>query len=103
MTHITEVYSYFNTEKGFFQDQPGWYQVALSLKSPKEHLEIVKWLHYNGLDCCTTEAMDLASENGHIEIVKYLRENGAPITETAIRWASLNGHFEIVKYLKSMM
>ena len=46
-THITEVHSYFDTDKGFFQDHPGWHKVDLSVKSPQEHLEIVKWMHDN--------------------------------------------------------
>ena len=39
------------------------------------HLEIVKWLHFNRTEGCTTKAMDCAAEKGHLEVVKCLKEN----------------------------
>ena len=38
-------------------------------------IEIVKWLHENHRDCCTTDAMNDAAIHGHLDIVKFLHEN----------------------------
>jgi hypothetical protein len=37
------------------------------------HLEVVKWLHANRDEGCTTDAMDDAAANGHTEVVEWLR------------------------------
>ncbi|GAB9477465.1 hypothetical protein Gpo141_00014543, partial [Globisporangium polare] len=39
------------------------------------HLEVIKFLHENRGDDCTTTAMDEAATNGHIEVVEYLNRN----------------------------
>jgi ankyrin repeat protein len=39
------------------------------------HLNVVKWLHKNRKEGCTTTAMDLAMLNEHIDIVMWLNEN----------------------------
>ena len=39
------------------------------------HLDIVKFLHYNRIEGCTTDAMDYAAEYGHLDIVKLLQNN----------------------------
>ena len=39
------------------------------------HLDIVKFLHYNRIEGCTTDAMDHAAEYGHLDIVKFLQNN----------------------------
>ncbi len=33
------------------------------------HLEVVKWLHMNPTEGCTTRAMDFAAGGGHLEVV----------------------------------
>jgi len=65
------------------------------------HLEIVKWLHENRTEGCTTYAMDWAAYNGHLETVKWLHENRTEgCTKYAINNATNNGHLEIVKYIR---
>ena len=39
------------------------------------HLEVVKWLHENRTEGCSTYVMNYAAENGHLEVVKWLHEN----------------------------
>ncbi|KAG6963134.1 hypothetical protein JG688_00008284, partial [Phytophthora aleatoria] len=39
------------------------------------HLEVVKWLHANSNEGCTTFAMSAAAANGHLEVVKGLHAN----------------------------
>lgn len=64
------------------------------------HLDIVKWLHENGTEGCTTDAMNQAAANGHLEVVKWLHENRKEgCTVVAMDYASANGHFEVVKWL----
>ena len=63
-------------------------------------IEIVKLVHENIQDCCTTDAMDYAAYNGHLEIVKWLHENRTEgCTTDAMDWAASKGHLEIVKWL----
>jgi ankyrin repeat protein len=47
----------------------------MNLAAEKGHLEVIKWLHENRDEGCTSDAMDWAAKNGHQEVVKYLREN----------------------------
>ena len=71
------------------------------------HLDIVKWLHLNRSEGCTSYAMYWAVINGHISIVKYLYESGLVTDQqelrSAIESARRNGLYEIVEYLKSKL
>ena len=63
-------------------------------------LKIVKWLHEKRTEGCTTDAMDCAAENGHLEVVKWLHEYRAEgCTTDAMDKAAHNGHLEVVKWL----
>ena len=48
---------------------------AMDYASQNGHLNVVKFLHENRNEGCTTCAMDYASENGHLDVVKFLHEN----------------------------
>ncbi len=64
------------------------------------HLDIVKFLHENRLEGCTTSAMNYASQNGYLEIVMFLHENRLEgCTTSAMDKAVLNRHLEVVKFL----
>lgn len=65
------------------------------------YLEVVKWLHLNTDEPCTTHAMNYAASNGHFEIVKFLYEKilFSCCIEEAIEIAAEEGHTEIVKFL----
>jgi hypothetical protein len=39
------------------------------------HLHIIKWLHDNRIEGCTTLAMNWAASNGHLHVVQWLHEN----------------------------
>ena len=47
----------------------------MDLTASKGHIEIVKWLHENRKEGCTTRAMYWAERMGHLEIVKWLKDN----------------------------
>jgi hypothetical protein len=34
------------------------------------HLHVVKWLHFNRTEGCTTVGMDLAANRGHLEVTR---------------------------------
>jgi len=73
---------------------------AMAWAAANGHLEIIKWLHENRKEGCTTYAMNYAASNGHIEIVKWLHENRKEgCTTHAMNWAASEGHLEIVKWL----
>ena len=64
------------------------------------HLEIIKWLHHNRTEGCTTWAIDWAASNGHLEIIKFLHKNRTEgCTKLAMDWAAKYGHIKIVKWL----
>jgi len=48
---------------------------AMDIAVEYGHLEVVKWLHENCAEGCTTDAMDFAAKSGHLEVVKWLHEN----------------------------
>jgi len=77
---------------------------AMDLAAENGHLEIVKWLHENRTEGCTTNAMNSAARNGHLEMVQWLhamhtenRNEGC--TVDTMNLAAMNGHLEIVKWL----
>ena len=63
------------------------------------HLEVVKWLHENRTEGCTTDAIDRAAAGGHLEVIKLLHQYGACGTSKALENASKYGHLEVVRYL----
>ncbi len=46
----------------------------MDMASQNGHLDIVKFLHENRSEGCTTWAMDYASRFGYLEVVKFLHE-----------------------------
>ena len=64
------------------------------------HLEVVKWLHENRKEGCTTKAMDEAVAYGHLEVIKWLHENRSEgCTAEAINIATRNCHLELIDWL----
>ncbi len=45
---------------------------AMDRAAANGHLEVVRWLHANRTEGCTTSAMDDAAKNGHLEVVQWL-------------------------------
>ncbi len=50
-------------------------EVLTHVRAKNGHLAVVKWLHENRTEGCTTDAMDDAASNGHLTVVKWLHEN----------------------------
>ena len=64
------------------------------------HLHIVKWLHENRTEGCTTKAMDEAASHGFNDIVKFLHENRREgCTEEAMDHACYRGDLDLLIYL----
>ena len=66
------------------------------------HMDVVKWLHENRREGCTTDAMKWAAGNGRLDILKWLyerkpRKDGC--TGDAMIEAAKNGHLKIVQWL----
>ncbi|EGG22317.1 hypothetical protein DFA_04435 [Cavenderia fasciculata] len=73
---------------------------AIVFASSNGFIDIVKYLHENGAEGCSTKAIDEAARNGNLEIVKFLhfnRTEGA--TTNAMDWAAKKGYLEIVQFL----
>ncbi|AGO84474.1 Ankyrin repeat domain containing protein [Pandoravirus salinus] len=64
------------------------------------HLDVVKFLHQQGVTGTTTAAVDLAAFSGHIDVVRFLHENRSEgCTAAALEYAAANGHLPVVTYL----
>ncbi|AVK77205.1 Ankyrin repeat domain containing protein [Pandoravirus macleodensis] len=64
------------------------------------HLDVVKFLHQQGVTGTTTAAVDLAAFSGHIDVVRFLHENRSEgCTAAALEYAAANGHLPVVAYL----
>jgi hypothetical protein len=66
----------------------------------KGHLHVVKWLHENRTEGCTSKAMSSAAVAGHLHVVKWLHENRYEgCNEYTAAIATKNGHVDVVKFL----
>ena len=84
-----------------FNHKEGCTTNDMDLAAKNGHLEIVKFLHFNRKEGCTKRAMDYAAHNGHLQIVKWLHFNSKEgCTIKAMDWASRNGHIGVVKWLR---
>jgi hypothetical protein len=73
---------------------------AMDYAAENGHLKVLKWLHANRQEVCTKYALDRAAENGHLEVVKWLHANGKEeFTTEAIDCAAENGQLKVVKWL----
>ncbi|EGG18626.1 hypothetical protein DFA_04121 [Cavenderia fasciculata] len=94
-----DVIQYFH--KKYSKSNVLWNRDVLNMASEYGHLDIVKFLHENRTEGCTTKAMDEAACNGHIEIVKFLHFNRTEgCTTDAMDFATMNGQtVEMIKWL----
>lgn len=54
----------------------------------------------DGIEVCTTDAMNTAAADGHLDIVKWLHENRSEgCTTVALTYAATYGHHEVIKWL----
>ncbi|RLN85507.1 hypothetical protein BBJ28_00023614 [Nothophytophthora sp. Chile5] len=64
-------------------------------------LDVVRWLHANFKQKCTTNAMDWAADGGHLEVVQWLHEHRSEgCTPAAMHLAAANGYMDVVKWLQ---
>eukprot|EP00611_Tribonema_gayanum_P012613 TRINITY_DN2324_c0_g1_i3.p1 TRINITY_DN2324_c0_g1~~TRINITY_DN2324_c0_g1_i3.p1 ORF type:complete len:288 (-),score=39.14 TRINITY_DN2324_c0_g1_i3:467-1330(-) len=64
------------------------------------HLAVVKWLHENRTEGCSTAAMDLAAANNHLEVLQWLHNNRKEgCTSDAFHFAAIYGHLQIIQWL----
>ena len=72
----------------------------IRLAAARGHLEVVRWLHDNRTEGCTTDAMNWAAKNGHLEVVRWLHEDRSEgCTKRAMNDADGYGHLEVVRWL----
>ncbi|KAG1703744.1 hypothetical protein DVH05_006759 [Phytophthora capsici] len=66
------------------------------------HLHVVKWLHENRDEGCTTKAMTCAARNGHLKVVRWLQLNRSEgFTADAIELVVVREHFEALLFLRA--
>ncbi|GAB9470964.1 hypothetical protein Gpo141_00008191 [Globisporangium polare] len=64
------------------------------------HLHVVKWLHENRSEGCTTEAMNAAASRGGVEIVLFLHEHrSAGCDLFAVSHAHYQEHLNLFQWL----
>ncbi|KAJ3112486.1 hypothetical protein HDU96_004503 [Phlyctochytrium bullatum] len=68
------------------------------------HLAIVKFLHFNCTEGCTSWAMTKPAISGFLDVLPFLHTNGTEgCRESALMDAAVNGHFDIVSFLQTEM
>ncbi|TMW58654.1 hypothetical protein Poli38472_010213 [Pythium oligandrum] len=73
---------------------------AMDKAAANGHLSMVEFLHDNRTEGCTTQAMNEAASNGHLDVVKFFHENRKEgCTEKAMNGAATSGHLEILRFL----
>ncbi|EFA79829.1 hypothetical protein PPL_06648 [Heterostelium album PN500] len=77
----------------------------MDLAAQHGQLEILKFLHINRTEGCSTDAFGLAASNGHLECVKFLYHHRKESTTAtrAIDGAVSNGHLNLVVFLQNNM
>ncbi|RLN95849.1 hypothetical protein BBJ28_00020423 [Nothophytophthora sp. Chile5] len=76
--------------------------IAMDGAAERGHLEVVKWLHANRTESCTTAAMNAAAANDHLPVVQWLHANTSEgCTTAAMDSAAANGHLKMVQWLHS--
>jgi hypothetical protein len=74
--------------------------LAMDLAARNGDLKVVKWLHKNRKEGCTTDAMDHAARNGHLQVVQWLHENRTEgCTWRAMDRAWDNDHRQVFHWL----
>ncbi|KAJ3399043.1 hypothetical protein HDV05_002096 [Chytridiales sp. JEL 0842] len=64
------------------------------------HLDIVKFLHENRDEGCSSYAMDTAAMNDELEVLKFLHENrDEGCTPDALSYSAASGYLDVVKFL----
>lgn len=62
--------------------------------------QVLKFLHENRREGCTTDAVDNAASGAHLDILKFLTSNRAEGgTVYAMTLAAWHGHLDVVKWL----
>ncbi|KAE9015857.1 hypothetical protein PF011_g7418 [Phytophthora fragariae] len=75
--------------------------MAMDKAAEDGNLEMVKWLHHNRTEGCSTFAVDLAAASGHLDVIncKFLAENRTEGgTFAAYEFAEEEGHLEILRW-----
>ncbi|EGG22236.1 hypothetical protein DFA_04354 [Cavenderia fasciculata] len=63
------------------------------------HLNVVKFLHFHRTEGCSEFAMDGAAQNGHLEIFLHQHRTEGCTIDT-IEFVSQNGHIDVLKFLQ---
>lgn len=77
---------------------------AMDAAAARNHLEVVKFLHFNRTEGCAIEALRMVVSNNRPEVVKFLCENRSEgDIIAAIPDAAFQGHLELVKHLTTKL
>jgi hypothetical protein len=73
---------------------------AMDNAAKSGHLEVVKWLHENRSEGCTTDAMDSAADSENFEMLTFLQANRSEgCSYIAFTSAGVRSHFEVLRWL----
>uniref|UniRef100_K3X1S8 Uncharacterized protein n=1 Tax=Globisporangium ultimum (strain ATCC 200006 / CBS 805.95 / DAOM BR144) TaxID=431595 RepID=K3X1S8_GLOUD len=73
---------------------------TFNLVTTDGHIDVVRYLHENGIGGCTTDAMDYAAMHRHLGVIQFLHENRSEVcTPAAIDRAAGNDHYTVVAFL----
>ncbi|EFA78154.1 hypothetical protein PPL_08804 [Heterostelium album PN500] len=74
---------------------------AINFAAREGHLDCVQFLNVNRSEGCTVEAMNNAIDGGYLEVVKYLNDNRSEgCSPNSLERAASHGHLHVLKWLK---
>ncbi|EQC40537.1 hypothetical protein SDRG_02427 [Saprolegnia diclina VS20] len=75
---------------------------ALDMAATNGDLDMVTFLHTHRTEGCTKAAMDRAAANGHLDVVRFLHdERNEGCSTHAIDYAVFGGHLDVVAFLST--
>ncbi|KAL2914099.1 hypothetical protein HK105_206357 [Polyrhizophydium stewartii] len=67
------------------------------------HLDVVKWLHANRTEGCSTDAIESAARNGHLAVVKWLLKNRTEASiDDAAKSAACYGQLAVIQLIHKL-
>lgn len=73
--------------------------VTANMAACDGRLDVVKYLHTNGI-FCTSRGADLAAVNGHMDVLRFLHSHKIWCTVNGINNAAMKGYLDVIRFAR---